>query len=76
MRLICSTRVVELWITSWCPYRTNKFNWNSTLNWWTNTAEITDLKVPSFTTGGFGAALGTFYIAEGFSPTTIVGNAF
>ena len=58
------------------PVQTNKFNWNSTVNWWKNTAEITDLKVPSFTTGGFGAALGTFYIAEGFSPTTIVGTPF
>ncbi|PAU94481.1 SusC/RagA family protein [Aliifodinibius salipaludis] len=58
------------------PVQANKFSWNSTVNWWKNTAEITNLKVPSFTTGGFGAALGTFYIAEGFSPTTIVGTPF
>lgn len=58
------------------PVQANKFSWNSTINWWKNTAEITDLKVPPFTTGGFGAALGTFYIAEQFSPTTIVGTPF
>lgn len=58
------------------PLQNDKINWNSTINWWKNTAEITDLKVPSFTTGGFGASLGTFYIAEGFSPTTIVGTPF
>ena len=58
------------------PVQLDKFSWNSTVNWWKNSAEITDLKVPPFTTGGFGAALGTFYIAEGFSPTTIVGTPF
>lgn len=58
------------------PFQSDKFTWNSTLNWWKNDAEITNLQVPAFTTGGFGAALGTFYIAEGFSPTTIVGTPF
>lgn len=58
------------------PVQTNSFTWNSTVNWWTNDAEITDLNVPAFTTGGFGAALGTFFISEGFSPTTIVGTPF
>lgn len=58
------------------PVQADKFTWNSTVNWWKNSAEITDLKVPAFTTGGFGAALGTFYIAEGYSPTTIVGTPF
>ena len=58
------------------PVQTDKFTWNSTINWWKNDAEITSLNVPAFTTGGFGAALGTFYIAEGFSPTTIVGTPF
>ncbi|HEX6982897.1 MAG TPA: SusC/RagA family TonB-linked outer membrane protein [Balneolaceae bacterium] len=56
------------------PIQTDNFVWNATLNWWKNDAEITNLKVPPFTTGGFGAALGTFYIAEGYSPTTIVGT--
>jgi hypothetical protein len=58
------------------PLQNEKINWYSTINWWKNTAEITSLNVPSFTTGGFGSALGTFYIAEGFSPTTIVGTPF
>ncbi len=58
------------------PIQSDQFTWNTTINWWKNEAEITDLKVPAFTNGGFGAALGTFYIAEGFSPTTIVGTPF
>lgn len=58
------------------PLQLNKLSWNSTINWWKNSAEITDLEIPALTTGGFGAALGTFYIAEGFSPTTIVGTPF
>ncbi len=58
------------------PFQSDNFSWNTTLNWWKNDAEITRLKIPTLTTGGFGAALGTFYIAEGFSPTTIVGTPF
>lgn len=58
------------------PVQTDNFTWNTTLNWWTNEAEITELNIPALTTGGFGSALGTFYIAEGFSPTTIVGTPF
>lgn len=41
---------------------------------WRNVSEITRLAVPEFTTGGFGALLGTYAIAEGFSPTSVVGN--
>ena len=58
------------------PVQSENFSWNTTLNWWTNDAEITKLNIPALTTGGFGAALGTFYIAEGFSPTSIVGTPF
>ena len=58
------------------PIQLDKLSWNSTINWWKNEAEITSLNVPAFTTGGFGSALGTFYIAKGFSPTTIVGTPF
>jgi hypothetical protein len=36
--------------------------------------EITRLSIPPYTLGGFGPSLGTYMIAEGFSPTTIVGN--
>jgi TonB-linked SusC/RagA family outer membrane protein len=58
------------------PFQSEKVSWNTTLNWWKNDAEITALNIPALTTGGFGAALGTFYIAEGFSPTNIVGTPF
>jgi TonB-linked SusC/RagA family outer membrane protein len=58
------------------PIQSDKLLWNTTINWWTNDAEITNLKIPSLTTGGFGSALGTFFISEGFSPTTIVGTPF
>jgi hypothetical protein len=56
------------------PLQTERFNWTSTTLFWTNDSEITDLNIPRFTTGGFGAALGTYLIQEGFSPTTIVGT--
>ena len=42
--------------------------------YWQNRSEITRLSVPAFTQGGFGPSLGTYLLAEGFSPTTIVGT--
>ena len=56
------------------PVRTNNVNWFSKVLYWKNRAEITRLNIPPFTTGGFGPALGTYLIAEGLSPTTIVGT--
>jgi TonB-linked SusC/RagA family outer membrane protein len=56
------------------PLRSERFNWLSRTLFWTNDSEITELDIPRFTTGGFGAALGTYLIQEGFSPTTIVGT--
>lgn len=56
------------------PIRQENFDWSSRTLFWSNTSEMTDLTIPAFTTGGFGAALGTYYIGEGFSPTTIVGT--
>lgn len=56
------------------PIQTGRFNWTSRNLFWTNDSEITELDIPRFTTGGFGAALGTYLIQEGFSPTTIVGT--
>jgi TonB-linked SusC/RagA family outer membrane protein len=56
------------------PVRTTNFNWFSKILVWRNVSEITRLAVPEFTTGGFGALLGTYAIAEGFSPTSVVGN--
>ncbi len=56
------------------PVSTSKLSWLTRLSWWRNRAEITRMDIPTFTTGGFGPALGSYLIAEGYSPTTIVGN--
>lgn len=56
------------------PIRRQNVSWFSRTLFWQNDSEMTDLTIPAFTTGGFGAALGTYYIGEGFSPTTIVGT--
>lgn len=56
------------------PVRTNNFNWFTRFLYWQNRSEITELQIPTQTVGGFGPALGTYMIAEGFSPTTIVGT--
>ncbi|CAL2102529.1 SusC/RagA family TonB-dependent receptor precursor [Tenacibaculum sp. 190130A14a] len=50
------------------------FSWNTNVRWWKNKSEVTRLDVPSFTTGGFAASLGTFLIQEGQSATQIVGT--
>lgn len=50
------------------------FSWNANFKWWKNKSEITELDIPSFTTGGFAASLGTFLIQEGKSATQIVGT--
>lgn len=56
------------------PISRDNFSWFSRTLFWQNNSEMTDLTIPAFTTGGFGAALGTYYTGEGFSPTTIVGT--
>ena len=48
-------------------------SWNARLGFWTNTAEVTKLSVPAFTTGGFADFLGNYLVKEGFSPTTLIG---
>jgi len=53
---------------------TPDFQWATRVGWWKNTAEVTRLDVPDFTTGGFADFLGNFLIKEGFSPTTIIGT--
>lgn len=50
------------------------FRWFSRLLWWKNDILITKLGIPSYTTGAFGTALGTFLVQQGVSPTTIVGT--
>jgi TonB-linked SusC/RagA family outer membrane protein len=56
------------------PIRSRNVNWNTRVLYWQNRSEITDLRIPIIRTGGFGIALGQYLIAEGFSPTTVIGN--
>jgi TonB-linked SusC/RagA family outer membrane protein len=56
------------------PIRTGNVEWFTQLLWWKNESEITNLQIPTFTTGGFGPSLGSYLIAEGYSPTTIIGT--
>lgn len=56
------------------PVNTGQISWLTRVAWWRNRSEITRLDIPTYTTGGFGPALGSYLIAEGYSPTTIIGN--
>ncbi|NNE27479.1 MAG: SusC/RagA family TonB-linked outer membrane protein [Saprospiraceae bacterium] len=51
-----------------------KVQWDTQLNWWKNTSEVTRLDVPAFNLGGFAASLGQYRIEEGKSATQIVGT--
>lgn len=66
-------RGIELGLTAGVIEKEN-FSWNTNIKWWKNKSEVTRLDVPSFTTGGFAASLGTFLIQEGQSATQIVGT--
>ena len=55
------------------PFNSSNFRWNSTINFWKNWSEVTDLPVPPFDVAGFGTSLGVFRIEEGESATQIVG---
>ncbi|MGN8225740.1 SusC/RagA family TonB-linked outer membrane protein [Gracilimonas sp. BCB1] len=55
------------------PVRNPNLNWFSTVLFWKNESEITDLSIDGYTTGGFGTSLSNYLIQEGFSPSTIVG---
>ncbi len=57
------------------PVMTKNLKWTSQINFWKNNAEVTQLDVPAFNTGAFGATLGTYRIQKGKSPTQIVGIA-
>lgn len=52
---------------------TKDWLWNSSISWWKNKSEITELSVPAFATSAFGATLGTFYIDTNRSATQLVG---
>jgi TonB-linked SusC/RagA family outer membrane protein len=56
------------------PVQNRNFRWHTRAMYWHNRAQITNLEIPAFLSGGFGAALGTFWYREGISPTTIVGT--
>ncbi len=51
-----------------------KVTWDTQLNFWKNTSEVTRLDVPAFNLGGFAASLGQYRIEEGKSATQIVGT--
>ena len=55
------------------PVASDDFEWVSSISFWTNSATVSRLNVPAFTTGAFGATLGSYYIQEGSSPTQLVG---
>lgn len=55
------------------PVLTSDFRWDFGVNFFKNESKITELGVPAFNIGAFGAVLGTFRIEEGESATQIVG---
>lgn len=65
-------RGIEIGLTA-VLFRGEDFNWDFNVNFYKNRSEITELNVPAFNVGGFGATLGTFRIEEGKSATQIVG---
>ncbi|WP_347373808.1 SusC/RagA family TonB-linked outer membrane protein [Aequorivita sp. Q41] len=66
-------RGIELGLNT-TPIATRNFQWDLGINFFKNTSEITELRVPAFNLGAFGAGLGTFRIEEGQSATQIVGS--
>lgn len=54
----------------------DRINWNSTLNWWKNTAEVESLGVGEFQPSGEGFSLtfGSSYIKEGENATALAAN--
>ena len=55
------------------PIQNSDITWNTRIGWWRNRSEVTQLNIPTFTTGAFSAGLGQFRIEEGQSATQIVG---
>lgn len=56
------------------PYKGDKIDWTTGINFYTYEQEITRLDIPAYNTGGFATSLGTYRIEEGWSPTAIVGS--
>ncbi|PWN07956.1 SusC/RagA family TonB-linked outer membrane protein [Rhodohalobacter mucosus] len=56
------------------PFRSNTFTWNTSVLWWTNETEITDLIIPAQTNTFYASpAFGATRLEEGVSPTGIYG---
>ncbi len=49
-------------------------DWVFRTNYYTTISEVTKLNVDAYNYGGFATFLGTYHIAEGWSPTAIVGS--
>lgn len=64
---------IELSISG-TPIESANFRWFSRVMFWKNDLLMTRLGIPTYIAGAFGAGLGTFLYAEGYSPTTIVGT--
>ncbi|MDJ0645077.1 MAG: SusC/RagA family TonB-linked outer membrane protein [Flavobacteriaceae bacterium] len=58
------------------PIRSDKFNWNTTLNFWKNEAEVDRLGVGEFQPSGEGFSLtfGSSFIREGETATSLAAN--
>ncbi|SFE48251.1 SusC/RagA family TonB-linked outer membrane protein [Thermoflexibacter ruber] len=56
------------------PVQKDNIRWFTRLMYWNNRLLTSRLGIPTYTTGAFGTALGTFLIQEGVSPNTIVGT--
>ncbi|MEO7962744.1 MAG: SusC/RagA family TonB-linked outer membrane protein [Gemmatimonadaceae bacterium] len=67
------TRGIELALGI-VPIQSAAVNWLFRTTFSKNQGIITELPVPSFATGGFGASLGSFQIEQGKSATQIVGT--
>ncbi len=65
-------RGLEMGLTT-SPVQRDNFSWDSRTTFWLNRALVTELRVPPYNTGAFGATLGTYRIEEGKSPTQLVG---
>lgn len=60
--------------TAFMPIQAPDLEWLVRVGYASTRSKIVELPVPTFATGGFGTALGSFRIEQGASPTQIVGN--
>ena len=60
--------------TALIPIQGPDLEWLVRVSYASTRSKIVELPVPTFATGGFGTALGSFRIEPGASPTQIVGN--